>query len=110
MSKQNHRKQGYSSFKEFYPFYLSQHQDPTCRGLHYVGSLLVIAIFIAAIITGKLVSLILLPIVGYGFAWLGHFVFEKNRPATFDYPLYSLKADWVMLGQKIRRVLVSDKR
>jgi len=109
INKHIDRKQSYRSFKEFYPFYLSQHQDPTCRGLHYAGSLIVLMILIAVIITGNLVSLILLPIVGYGFAWLGHLLFEKNRPATFEYPLYSFMADWVMLGQKVMRFFVADK-
>jgi len=101
MNEQNHRKLRYRSFKEFYPFYLSQHQNPACRSLHYVGSLIVLVTLIIAIITGSLGALFLLPIVGYGFAWLGHFLFEKNRPATFDYPLYSFMADWVMLSQKV---------
>lgn len=91
------QEQNFASFQEFYPYYLEEHSDVTCRRLHYVGSLLVIAIALYAVISVKLVWLWLLPIVGYGFAWVGHFFFEKNRPATFKYPLYSLMADWVML-------------
>ena len=87
----------YSSFAEFYPFYLSQHQDKTCRGLHYIGSTLVLLVCIAIILTQQWRMLLLLPVIGYGFAWVGHFLFEKNRPATFQYPLYSFMADWVML-------------
>lgn len=108
-NEQKHRKKRYKSFKAFYPFYLTQHQNSTCRGLHYVGSLIVLIILIAAIITGSLVSLFLLPIVGYGFAWLGHYLFEKNRPATFEYPLYSFMADWVMFGQKVIRLFSKIK-
>ncbi|GIU51419.1 membrane protein [Shewanella sairae] len=87
----------YASFTEFYPFYLSQHQDKTCRGLHYIGSTLVLVIGIAILFTQQWIMLLLLPVIGYGFAWVGHFLFEKNRPATFQYPLYSFMADWVML-------------
>jgi hypothetical protein len=87
----------FNSFSEFYPYYLEEHRNSTCRRMHYVGSLLVVAVIIYALVTGKLVYLFLIPVIGYGFAWLGHFLFEKNRPATFQYPLYSLMGDWVML-------------
>lgn len=87
----------FQSFKEFYPYYLEEHSDANCRRLHYVGSLLVIAVLVYAIATLQWAYLLLLPVIGYGFAWVGHFVFEKNRPATFTYPLYSLMGDWVML-------------
>ena len=87
----------FESFWEFYPFYLSQHQHQTCRALHYVGSSLVILTMIYALLSGQWWMLWLLPVIGYGFAWIGHFIFEKNRPATFEYLLYSFLADWVML-------------
>jgi len=90
MSKQ------YQSFSEFYPFYLSQHQNPTCRRLHFVGSFLIILLAVYALLTHSYTLLWLMPLIGYGFAWLGHFIFEKNKPATFTYPLYSLMGDWVM--------------
>jgi hypothetical protein len=83
----------YTSFKDFYPFYLSQHQDRTCRRLHVVGSTLVLLLLAQAR------WLLLVPLVGYGFAWVGHFRFERNRPATFQYPIYSLMGDWVMYWQ-----------
>lgn len=86
----------YQSFKEFYPFYLREHSNQTCRRLHFAGSTLVLAIAGFSIVTLNFALLILLPIVGYGFAWVGHFFFEKNKPATFTYPLYSLIGDWVM--------------
>ncbi len=89
-------KKTYTSFKEFYPFYLSQHQNQQCRRLHFIGSLLVLCLLAYSLLTGNYLLLCLLPIVGYGFAWLGHFFFEKNKPATFQYPLYSLIGDWVM--------------
>ena len=94
----------YASFAEFYPFYLSQHQDPVCRRLHYVGSTIILVILVNTLINQHWWQLCWLPIVGYGFAWLGHFIFEKNRPATFTYPLYSLWGDWVMFSQMLRRL------
>ncbi|UZW73315.1 Mpo1-like protein [Alkalimarinus sediminis] len=86
----------YKSFAEFYPFYLAEHSNQTCRRLHFIGSFLVIVVLCYALFSGRLSFLFLLPLIGYGFAWVGHFVFEKNRPATFQYPLYSLAGDWVM--------------
>lgn len=89
----------YRSFAEFYPFYLSQHQDLTCRRLHFIGSILVLLLIVMAVVTFHWGLLLLTPVVGYGFAWVGHFIFERNRPATFQYPLYSLMGDWVMFAQ-----------
>ena len=93
----------YKRFADFYPFYLSQHQHPTCRKLHFVGSCLVLLLIGIALVSQAWWLCWFIPIVGYGFAWVGHFVFEKNRPATFQYPFYSLMADWVMFAQMIRR-------
>lgn len=87
---------GYNSFQEFYPFYLAEHSDRTCRRLHFIGSVLVLTMLAYIILTASWLLLITLPIIGYGFAWVGHFVFEKNKPATFKYPLYSFMGDWVM--------------
>ena len=90
-------KQGkFTSFAEFYPFYLGEHSNTTCRRLHFVGSALVLIIVTCAVLTQSWALLWVLPVVGYGFAWVGHFVFEKNRPATFKHPVYSLIGDWVM--------------
>ncbi|HWT15142.1 MAG TPA: Mpo1-like protein [Patescibacteria group bacterium] len=89
--------QRYASFSEFYPFYLGEHSNRVCRRLHVIGSTLVIAIVVAVV--ARVLSpwaLLALPVVGYGFAWVGHFFFEKNRPATFRYPFYSFAGDWVM--------------
>ncbi|MAL98385.1 Mpo1-like protein [Hydrocarboniclastica marina] len=87
----------FQSFREFYPYYLSEHSNPTCRRLHYVGSLLVIAVVLFSLFMQSFFWLLLIPVIGYGFAWIGHFFFEHNKPATFQYPLYSLAGDWVML-------------
>jgi hypothetical protein len=86
----------YGSVAEFYPFYLSQHESRTNRRLHFVGTSLVLALILLAIVTGKYLLLVALPVAGYGFAWLGHFAFEKNKPATFTYPFYSLVCDFAM--------------
>jgi hypothetical protein len=86
----------YRRFAEFYPFYLSEHRNRVCRRLHCVGSTLVLAVVVMAIATRDPLWLLAAPAVGYGFAWVGHFAFEKNRPATFKYPLYSLIGDWAM--------------
>lgn len=89
--------QKFSSFNEFYPYYLAEHRHPVCRALHYIGSMLVLCLLAYTLLNQQWQWLWLLPLIGYGFAWLGHFLFEHNRPATFKYPLYSLAADWVML-------------
>lgn len=86
----------FNSFREFYPFYLQEHSNITCRRLHFVGTSLVIALIVTAIVSGQWAMLWALPLVGYGFAWVGHFFFEHNRPATFKHPLYSLAGDFVM--------------
>ena len=86
----------YSDFKSFYPFYLSQHRNIICRRLHFIGSSLIIITLTYTLLNADWVLLWTLPLFGYGFAWLGHFFFEKNKPATFTYPWYSLLGDWVM--------------
>jgi hypothetical protein len=86
----------FSSFAEFYPFYLEEHSNRVCRRLHFIGTWLVVLIVAVALVTANPRWLLLTPVVGYGFAWAGHFFFEHNRPATFKYPLYSLLGDWVM--------------
>lgn len=88
--------QQFQSFSEFYPYYLDEHRDRNCRRLHFIGSVLVLAVLAGVLVTGAWLWLLAVPVIGYGFAWLGHFIFEKNRPATFKYPLYSLMGDWVM--------------
>ncbi|HET6555060.1 MAG TPA: DUF962 domain-containing protein [Dyella sp.] len=93
---------GFASFRDFYPFYLNEHSDRRCRRMHFAGSTLVLAVIVVALVTGNARWLWLAPVMGYGFAWIGHFVFEKNRPATFIHPLYSLMGDWVMYWQILR--------
>ncbi|KTD35241.1 hypothetical protein Lmor_0688 [Legionella moravica] len=86
----------FKNFSEFYVFYLSQHQNPICKGLHYTGTSLFILSLILFVITLNGVWLLAGLIAGYGFAWIGHFVFEHNKPATFKHPIYSLMADFVL--------------
>lgn len=92
----------FASFRQFYPYYLGEHRDRRCRRLHFVGNSLVLLIVLAATLTGRWRWLWLAPLAGYGFAWVGHYFFEKNRPATFKHPLYSLLGDWVMFWQILR--------
>ena len=86
----------YQTFREFYPFYLNEHTNPVCRRLHFIGSSLIIALILYAAASAEWKLLWFIPLIGYGFAWVGHFFFEHNRPATFKYPFYSLMGDWVM--------------
>ena len=86
----------FHSFRDFYPFYLGEHADPTCRRLHFVGSWVVIGFVIAAVVLWNAWFLLGALVSGYAFAWVGHFFFEHNRPATFRHPFYSFAGDWVM--------------
>lgn len=85
-----------TSFAEFWPFYLREHSRPFTRALHYLGTTLVVGLAIAAVLSGRWWLFVALPLAGYFFAWLAHFAVEKNRPATFTYPLWSLLADFKM--------------
>ena len=87
----------YHSFAEFWPFYLSQHSNRTCRILHAFGTTLGIVLLIYAVATQHFELIPICFVFGYGFSWIGHFFFEKNRPATFTYPKWSFLGDFVML-------------
>jgi hypothetical protein len=100
----------FKTFKEFYPYYLQEHRNSTCKIFHFIGTSLVILTVIAAIVlqSGRLALAV--PFVGYGFAWIGHFFFEKNRPATFIYPGKSLLADFVLFKDLLTgRIQFFDK-
>lgn len=87
----------FKSFKEFYPYYLSEHSNVICRRLHYVGSSIALVLFAYAIISANYWLLLVGLVQGYAFAWTGHFFFEHNKPATFQYPMWSFMGDWMML-------------
>ena len=92
----------YTSLKEFYPYYLTEHQNPTSRVLHFIGTGLVLVVLVTAIAMAKYIWLAAIPLIGYGFAWVGHFFFEKNKPATFTYPFYSLASDFLLFFDLLR--------
>ena len=87
----------YKTFWDFYPFYLTEHQNPVSRSLHFIGTGLIIGCLVAGIITGRWFWFIVIPVFGYGFAWFSHFVIEKNKPASFKYPLWSFISDYKMM-------------
>ncbi len=93
----------FTSLKEFYPYYLTEHQNSTSRKLHFVGTLLIFVVLVYGIITQKWTLLWWIPIIGYGFAWVGHFFFEKNKPATFKHPFYSLASDFILFFDLLTR-------
>jgi len=86
----------YSSFREFWPFYLREHAKPATRLLHVVGTSLVLLLALAALAAQSWWLLAAMPVAGYAFAWGSHMAVERNRPATFTYPLWSLRADFRM--------------
>ena len=92
----------FASFREFYPFYLSEHANRVSRRLHFIGSCGVLALLAMAIVRRNAWWLLVALLCGYGFAWVGHFFFEKNRPATFQHPFYSFAGDWRMFWDVLR--------
>jgi hypothetical protein len=91
----------FASFRDFYPYYVQQHSHPVSRRLHVCGTLLALLIALAAVARGHYAWLIAAPVAGYLPAWLGHFLFQRNMPATFRHPLYSLCGDFVMLAETL---------
>jgi len=98
----------FQTFNEFYPYYLTEHRNKTCRLLHVIGTTIVFALAITAIYHNIPKLWIFVPIAGYGFAWAGHFFFEKNKLATFKYPLWSLMSDFKMYFQILSGKLSLD--
>lgn len=100
----------YQNFTQFWPFYLREHSKPQTRALHYIGTSLVVLIALFAIFTARWWWLAAMPVAGYFFAWIAHFRVERNRPATFTYPLWSLAADfkmwWLWLTRRLEPELV----
>ncbi len=91
----------YRTFEQFYPYYLQEHSNRTCRRLHFIGSSIGIGLMIAAVLTLNGWLLLAGVIQGYAWAWVGHFFFEHNRPATFQYPWMSFRGDWKMWWQML---------
>lgn len=86
----------YNTLNDFWPFYLSEHSHPVNRRLHFIGSTFSLIFMVMAILSLDAYFLLACLFSGYGFAWIGHFVVEKNTPATFKYPLKSFISDWRM--------------
>lgn len=93
----------YRSFRDFYPFYLSEHANRVSRRLHFTGTSIAAGLLIAGFVTGNWWLLGLALVQGYAFAWVGHFFFEHNKPATFKYPAFSLMGDWRLWWDILRR-------
>lgn len=98
----------FESFEEFWPFYVREHRHPVNRALHYAGTTMVIGTVATAAITLNPAWLLAAPVVGYGPAWIGHFFIEKNKPATFKHPLWSLMADFKMYGYALRGKMAEE--
>jgi len=92
----------YRSFREFYPFYLSEHANRTSRRLHFTGTSIAFALIVAALVTHLWWLLTIALVQGYAFAWVGHYFFEHNKPATFKYPGFSLMGDWRLWWEVLR--------
>lgn len=87
----------YQSFSEFWPFYVAEHSRLGTRLLHLIGTTAGIAVVVYFVTTGRWWLFLLGLIPGYGCAWLAHFLIEKNKPATFEYPLWSFMGDYKMI-------------
>jgi len=97
----------FSTYGEFWPFYLGEHSHPVNRRLHFAGTSIALALIIVSVIVAEPVFLLAALFSGYGFAWFGHYFIEKNRPATFRYPMWSFVSDWRMwLLMLFRRPLI----
>jgi hypothetical protein len=104
------------TFDDFWPHYVHAHRHPINRACHYVGTTAGLGAVGAAVVTLNPAWLLVAPVVGYGSAWVGHFVFEKNKPATFQHPMWSFRGDFKMLflalrgkmGDEVERVCGGD--
>ena len=93
----------FDTFAEFYPFYLSEHSNRVSRRLHFTGTTIAVVLVIAAVVTRVWWLLAVALIQGYAFAWIGHFFYEHNKPATFKYPRYSFMGDWRLWWDTLTR-------
>ena len=90
------------NFEEFFPLYLEAHSSVTNRRLHFIGTTLGLLLFPSAYLSNNYMIIFLSPVIGYGFAWIGHFYFESNIPATYSKPLWSFRGDFRMYGMMLR--------
>ena len=97
------RDREFSSFRQFYQYYLSEHTNPLNRRLHFAGCIIVLIVVLTAILAKSLSVLLLAPVFGYGTAWSGHYFIEKNKPVTFKHPIWSLMSDWMMFKDIMTR-------
>ena len=88
----------FNSLKEFYYFYLTEHQHTVNRALHFFGIALVCLLFIASMLFHNVYFFIAIPFVGFGLPWIGHQFFEKNKPSTLTYPFFSIASDFLLFG------------
>lgn len=93
----------YRTFAEFYPFYLTEHANRTSRRLHFMGTSVALTLLLTALAMRRWWMILLAAVVGYAFAWIGHFFFEHNKPATFRYPWFSLMGDWRLWWEILTR-------
>ncbi|MBM4357145.1 MAG: DUF962 domain-containing protein [Deltaproteobacteria bacterium] len=100
----------FETFEEFWPYYVQEHANKTNRRLHFVGTSLALGTVAYALLRGKPMALLAAPLAGYGFAWVGHFLIEKNRPATFKYPLWSLGGDFTMFAKMLAGTMDEEVR
>lgn len=98
------------NFAEFWPFYVGEHLNPLTRFIHVCGTTLALILLGAVLLSGSWMGLIIIPFIGYGFAWFSHFIIERNRPATFRYPLWSLRADFIMLYKTFNNTMQEEVR
>ena len=109
MNQSNHGDR-LNSFEEFWPHYVREHSHPINRILHFIGSTLGLACLVSAFVAEKWWFVPLGLVIGYGFAWFGHFFIEHNKPATFQYPLWSLRSDWKMWALMLTGQMKSEVR
>ncbi|MEZ4372965.1 MAG: Mpo1-like protein [Polyangiaceae bacterium] len=98
----------FESFEEFWPYYVREHKNKLTRRFHFVGTGMALGCAVGGLLTGRKSLLLLAPVMGYGPAWISHFFIEKNKPATFDYPTYSLLADFVMFAKMVNGTMDAE--